>query len=161
MSPETLEGGTAQTKHKTADQSTTSATLSDVDDLWFDVEANMEYSFDFVVPCKSSNAIRGIALAVSCPTLVAPAYIAYRVEIPQSADGTGSVSVGAGTASDDAHLSSGVVAANTVYVARVFGVLKNGSTSGQLRLRFATEITGADSATIMEGAFGTLYPQPV
>jgi hypothetical protein len=160
MSPETLEGGTAQTKHKTADESNSTTTLDDVDDLFFDVEANMEYSYDFVVPYKIAAGAGGLGLALSCPTLTAPAYIAYEAHIPTGLDGTTGLYRGPGTASDDAIQASGAPSANTVYVARIFGVLKNGSNSGQLKLRFKSASAG-NAATIMEGAFGTLYPQPV
>lgn len=152
-------GSVTEARFKIADESNNTTTLDDVNDMSFEVAPNQEYSFEFEVPHKSGATTTGIGLAVSCPTLDGSAYLAYEVQIPSGVDGTSQLYSGAGTASDDVVQAPGVPAADTVLVARVYGVLKNGSNAGQLKLRFKSENTVA--VTIMEGTFGNIFVHPV
>jgi hypothetical protein len=97
----------------------------------------------------------GIALAVSVPA--SPSLISYTADISGFAGDSGNSTYnGMGTASDDAITSMAVVAATTTYMARLWGVLRNGVNAGNLQFRFATEV-GGSAATIRAGAWGRAW----
>lgn len=158
MSPvERTEWGAELSKFLQADQAHTLASLVDVNDLVWDVDANKSYGYDFTVYFKSTAATIGLGLAVSCPASYV--WIAYVADIPISAiDSAGSQLLhGSGIASDDVIQGTAVGAANTVYVARLVGALANGVNAGQLKLRFQLETTPA-TITLLKGTGGSVWP---
>lgn len=139
---------------KPADQAISSTSLTNVTDLVFPVVANSVYSFEFLVPFSSVALTTGIGLAVSCPA--SPALLSYQAEIPFAADGVDATWIGSGTASGDTILSTGVVAINTVYLARLTGVLRNGANAGNLQVQARSEVN-ASAVTVKSGAWGILW----
>jgi hypothetical protein len=157
--PETLEGGTAMVKYKTADESNSTTTLDDVDEMFFDVDPGQEYEFEFDVPYSSAASGTGLGLAISGPAT--PDYLTYSVQIfGVTSDGASASFIGAGTASDDVVQGPSVQQANLVYIARVNGILKNGPNAGQIKLRFKSEIA-ASAVTIKAGCIGKIFPSAV
>lgn len=153
--PLTLEGGTAMVIYKTADQSESGATLVDVTDMVFDVDANTQYEFEFVIPCKTASATTAPNFAVSCPA--SPTFITYTLIAYLGATAS---PLAAGTASDMAIGTASLPSANTVYLDILRGVLVTGANAGQIKLRLKSETAGT-AVTVMAGCTGKLYPQPV
>lgn len=131
----------------------TSTTLANVTGLSFAVAATTCYEFRFLVLFQSAATTTGLKLGVTCPA--SPTAFAYGIRTPIAADGAGGEWQGWGTASGDAVTGTGVQAANTVYVAEVFGVLRTGATSGTLQLQAATEVSNS-GITIKAYSGGTL-----
>lgn len=131
----------------------TSTTVSNATGLSFAVAATTCYEFRFLVLFQSAATTTGLKLGMTCPA--SPTAFAYSVRTPIAADGAGGEWQGWGTTSGDAVTGTGVQAANTVYVAEVFGVLRTGATSGTLQLQAATEV-GNSGITIKAYSGGTL-----
>jgi hypothetical protein len=89
-----------------------------------------------------------------------PVAINYTVEVPIAADGTGGAFQGWGTASLDLVTGTGVQAANTNYVARMYGVLRNGASAGNLTVAFASELTGVNQNILKAGSMCSLLTNP-
>lgn len=139
---------------KSGDQSSTTTSLANVTDLLFAVEAGQVYSFEFWVPFSTPALTTGLGLAVTCPA--SPGLIAYEALIPIANDGTGGTFHGHGTASGDTILSTAVATINTVFLAHLRGVLRNGVNAGNLQLQFRTEIAGS-AASVKQGAWGVCW----
>lgn len=122
--------------------------------LIFAVNANTSYYFDMSILFRSSATGTGIGLSVTVPAAVKA--ISYAADIPIAADGTAGVHHGQGTVSDDVILGTGVEVANTTYMAKLQGMLLNGANSGNIQLRFRSEVQGS-TVTIKAGSFGLLY----
>ncbi|MEN3045304.1 MAG: hypothetical protein ABDH37_08870 [Candidatus Hydrothermales bacterium] len=136
---------------KTTDQSTTSTTLTNVTELFFNVEAGKYYFYEFFLVVSSAAAANGIGLAISYP----PATIStYQVRIPRAGDGTDAEHVGYGTSSDDVVQTPGVPAANVDHIAYVEGIIIPAQ-NGTIQLRFASEGAGT-AVTIRRGSFGRM-----
>jgi hypothetical protein len=116
------------------------------------VAANTAYTFSYHVLFQSAAAGTGIGLAVTGP---AGGTVAYTVETPLGVDGTAYMFMGAGTAYDDFVLSTAVPAANTTYVAHVYGVIHTAGTAGNLSLRFRSEV-GGSTVTVKTDSWGAL-----
>jgi hypothetical protein len=82
--------------------------------------------------------------------------VSYQAEIPFAADGVDGSWIGSGTASGDTILSTGVVAINTVYLARLTGVFRNGANVGNLQVQARSEVN-ASAVTVKSAAWGILW----
>lgn len=145
-----VEWGRLLDARKTADQSSTSTALVNVTDMVFPVETGKAYTFDFFVGFQTAATTTGLGLAVTAPA----GLIAYEASIPLAADGTGGVFHGHGTSSGDLILSTGVQAANTVYVARLYGLCRP-TANGNVQLQFRSEVNGS-AVTAKQGSGGIL-----
>ncbi len=134
---------------KTADQSTTSTTVSNVSGMAFSLRANTEYKYECDVVFRTAATTTGIGLGFSVPSGFS--MLSYTANIPVAADGTGGIMSGWGTANNDMIIGTGVQAANTDYSARVYGTVRTGGTAGNLQLRFRSEI-GSSSVTVRTGS---------
>jgi hypothetical protein len=137
-----------------ADDTTTANTLSSATGLNLTLAANTTYSFDYLILYQSSATNTGLGLAVTGPA--SPNYVSYTVNIPVAADGTGGMFSGWGTAYDDPVVGTGVQAAATTYVARIYGVISTGASGGTLTPRFRSELNGANTLTLKAGSWGAL-----
>lgn len=142
---------------KTADQVLTGTGLLNVTDLSFPVVAGNDYKFAFDVPYTSTTLTNGIGFAMTCPALSAGGYISYGVSIwGLAADGTGSVFHGQGNASGDTVLSTAVAVINSIFHARIDGILSNPSVDGTLQVQGRSEVTSGGT-TIKKAAYGNLF----
>jgi hypothetical protein len=135
-----------------ADDSTTSTSVVSATGLGLALAANTTYTFDYVILFQSSAVGTGIGLALTGPT--SPSFIDYTVNIPIGADGTTAMFSGWGTAYDDPVQGTAVQAANTTYVARIYGVITTGANAGTLTPRFRSE-TGS-AVTVKAGSWGSV-----
>jgi hypothetical protein len=133
---------------KTVDQSTNTTTVQDVTELWFPVEANRTYNFEFVTISSAAATTTGVAHALNYPTA---ATVIAGYTIPTSATAT---SYGVLTT------TSPVIPANsagtTLVRNTIHGTLVTGSTAGTLQLRFASEVN-ASEVVIRAGSYGRLW----
>ena len=154
-----------QTVRKTADQSLSTTTLTNVTDLALPVTIGADHHFEFFVPFTSSAVGTGIGLTVTVPTLGGGGYIAAQSEIGGRVANTAIDTADALTnkphtsfttaSGNNAATSEGVAVISTVYVARIEGVLSNPSASGNIQLQWKSST--AASTTIKKGAFGRMY----
>lgn len=144
--------GVAALVKKTADQANSTVTLANVTDLAFSVAANGVYGFMFVVVYKTAALTTGLRLEMNGPTL-GTGLVHYVAEFSVAANlwhtrHSPTAYGGAGT-------SLAVDLANTNRLARVQGVLRNGTTAGSLSLQFASEVA-TSAVTILAGSWGWL-----
>jgi hypothetical protein len=132
---------------KTADQSTTSASFVNVNDLSFPVEADATYSFRFVVLFNTGTS-DALHLAVNGPA--SPAALRVGCVLPGS---TTAFAFGSVSAYDTSFFNMGT-AANAPRMAIVEGVLVNGPNAGTFALRFRTEVSA--SVTILANSSGEM-----
>lgn len=138
---------------KTADQANSTVTLANVTDLAFSVAAGGVYGFEFLVVYKSAALTTGLRLEMNGPALGA-GLVHYAVDLSVAANvwhtrHSPTAYGGAGT-------SLAVDLANTNRLARVMGVLRNGTTAGSLSLQFASEVA-TSAVTILAGSWGWLF----
>jgi parallel beta-helix repeat protein len=135
---------------KSADQTISAATQTNINDLTYAVLANTDYSFECTIMYSTAATTTGIGLAVTSPA--APTAITYQIRMGGfAADGTAAQYTGVGSASADLVLSTGVVAATTNYPAYISGVLRNGANPGNLQIRGRSEIA-ASNAVFKQGS---------
>lgn len=138
----------------TADQATTSTSLVDITGLSLPMAANADYYFEFFIPYTSGATTNGLGLSVNGPTGLV--WIAGEAHIPFGADGGSSTWHGNITAYEDQVLATGTPAVSpAVHFARISGIIRNGTTPGDLKARFRAEV-GSSSLTIKQGAWGRL-----
>jgi hypothetical protein len=145
--------GPTTVRKTNTDDTTTLTSLGSATGLGLAVAANTTYSFDYFILFQSSAAATGIGLALTGPA--SPNFISYTATIPIAADATTAMFSGWGTAYDDTVLGTAVQATGTTYVARIYGVISTGGTSGTLTPRFRSEING-NTVTIKAGSWGSL-----
>jgi hypothetical protein len=115
------------------------ATLSNINELNFVLQANKTYSFEYKILFQSNaSANTGIALTLSCPA----GLISASVDIPVGNDGAAGAIQGQVTSSGDLVIGTGVQAINTTYVAIISGVVKP-TVSGNFFPQFRSEINGS------------------
>ncbi|MEO0283671.1 MAG: hypothetical protein ABIN17_01170 [candidate division WOR-3 bacterium] len=136
---------------KTQDQSTSSTTLSNVNELFFNVSAGNYYFYEFYLVARTAVAGTGIGIAISYPNATISSYV---VTTPRGADGTDMLWEGCGTSSDDIVQSNQFPSANTDYLIHVYGIIVP-SQDGVLQLRFNSEANGT-AVTIRQGSFGRM-----
>ena len=117
-----------------------STTLADVSSMSVQLAPNSTYRITLYVRFQSAANTTGIRLGLTTPT---GSTISAQVSIPVKADSTSGVLQGSIIASGDSVLGTGVEAANTPYIATIFGVVSTGATGGSLQLRAASEINGS------------------
>lgn len=129
------------------DQALTGTTLADVTDAGIAVDASSNYLFEVFVLYETSTTTTGISLAMTCPA--SPTLFGYNVEIPNLADAGGGDWQGQGTSSGDAVTAPNTPTSSAPFLARIQGILVNGTTAGTLQLQAANE-TG--SSITVKGA---------
>jgi hypothetical protein len=142
--------GLATTAKLTVDRTNNTTSLADVTGLSLAIAANKTYHFKFVVIFRSDTTTTGIKLAVNGPSGFTDLAYQRLLAISTSASG-----YGAARAYDTMGSSTGVDAANANMAAVVEGVVVNGSTAGDLILRFAAETTG--TVKVVAGSCGLLW----
>ena len=146
----TPAGGSGDsTVRLTADRTNNTTSFADCTGLEFAVAASTNYWFDFLIIFQSAATGTGINLSLNGPA--SPTAIVMQKVIPTSlVIGVVHTSraYNVGTA------SAGVDAANQNCIARVSGILLNGSNLGTLIVRFASETT--TQVTIKAGSMGRL-----
>lgn len=127
------------------DRSTAAVAYSNVFGLYFLVEANKTYEFEFSVVYSLSNTTYGADFAVNGPA--APTIIAGQVVGCSAATSLAGREFGA--YDTGAPFSQGIAGWNFVTIQ---GILVNGANAGQLHLRFASEnVLG--TTTVKAGSF--------
>lgn len=136
---------------KPSSQASSVTTLADITGLVVPLIANATYQFEYWLPFRSAALTTGLGLAMNGP--VSPALITYNVSIPFAVDGADAIFEGVGTAYEDVTLSTGVVAINTDYLAKIDGIIRTGAAGGNLAPRVRSEVA-ASAVTIQQGAAG-------
>lgn len=122
----------------TADQTTTGTSASDLNDLTFPIGANETWSFEFFLQtgCSSTG---GIKFALTTPA--GADFRAVADGVSSSATGRTAAVI---TASGALSAAFNKVAITTGYV-RIWGVVTNGATTGNVQLQFASNTSGQTS----------------
>lgn len=130
-----INAGTIANRRKTTDQSTTSTTAVNDNDLSFTVGANETWSFEFnLIVSDNSSGTNGYRTAITVPSGGSINFMAV-------GNGSSNTSVtyenitSAGTLSASGNLFSKGISAGWL---RVSGVVTNGGTSGTVQLQFAS-----------------------
>lgn len=135
---------------KTADQSTTSASLVDITDLTFSIVASGIYTVEaslFVVSGSTSVAV-GVALnGPASPTAVN--YAAYQ------AANTQALNSGGATAYDTVLTPTATPSTSVPHMHFLSGLIRNGANAGTLALRMNTASAGT-SVTVKAGSWARL-----
>jgi hypothetical protein len=122
----------------TADVTNTTVTLADVTGLAFTAAVSTDYDFEFLIAFQTAAITTGLALALNGPGT--PALLACRIEVPISA--ATEIDRHTNTYNTEA-LGTGVDVASVPRLARIVGVLRNGSTAGPVTARFRSEVAGS------------------
>lgn len=149
------------TVRKTADETFSTVTLTNVTNMSFAVAAGQDYRFMFSVPFTAAALTTGIGIGITCPALTG--YISATVTIPRLLDAAGTapassaVYVGQITSSGDSVVADATpVITPAVITATVEGTISNPSASGTLQLQVRTEVA-ASNIVVKRGAYGELY----
>jgi hypothetical protein len=129
---------------------TTTATLSG---LQFNLVAGTTYHYQFNIPWRTGVASCGLRLGLLFP---AATMNTATVMIPISTTGTGYMGMGNIAASGGSITGTSALAANTTYLAQIFGVITP-SSNGTLHTLFSGEVATASGITVMSGAHGLLW----
>jgi hypothetical protein len=131
-----------------ADQSSSSTTLADATGLSVSVAANATYRVDAFVKFSSASVDTGLALGYTLP---ASAVGMVEIAIPSVSTWLSQMTRLITSAQSDSATGNGVPAADTVYTARISGIIKTGATSGALQIRFASEVASS-AVTLKSGS---------
>lgn len=148
------------TVRKTADETFSTVTPTNITNMSFAIAAGQDYYFKFTVPFTSAATTTGLGLALTSPALTG--YLAATVTIPRLLDTAGTapassaVYVGQITSSGDSVVADATPAITVVHIAVVEGILSNPSASGTLQLQARTEVA-ASNIVVKKGAYGELY----
>jgi len=130
---------------------TTTATLSG---LQFNLTAGTTYQYQFNVPWQTQLVSNGIKLGLLFP---AATMNTATVMIPVSTSGTAYMGMGNIAASGGSLTGTSALAANTTYLAQIFGTLTP-SSNGTLHVYFSAETNNTSGVTVMSGANALLWP---
>lgn len=137
----------------TSDVQTTSTSLSDITGLSFNIEANKKYLVQFFIVFQTAATTTGAFFSINGPS--SPTLVNALVETPQGAVGTDMYRTQPVVNYDGGATATAIDAANTNRLARITAVIINGSNSGTLIARFATEVSGS-AVTVKAGSCGIL-----
>lgn len=143
----TVTGAVVQAANETA----TTATLANVDDLVFAVASGTTYYFRYAILFSSDTATIGIKLGLTCPAFTS---FTASARIPVATDGTAAEFQGQITFSGASVTGTAVPTAGGIYLAVVEGIIRP-SASGSLQCQFAAETTGG-TVTVYAGSSGTI-----
>lgn len=148
----TSSGGGPSVAHLTANLiSNTNASLTALPGLTFSLLSGVYYSFQYTILFRSPATTTGIGLTVTVPAFTS---FGATARIPNAADGVSGSFQGWITASNDVVQGTAVQAANTDYVAEIYGTILP-SANGNITPAFHTEIT-ASNVTVRQGSLGQL-----
>ncbi len=133
-------GESEQTVILTADRTNTTTSFADITDLTFTPLANKTYVFEAWLILQSNTALTGIKFAGNGPA--SPTAYVMNAHIPIALTLYASDSNMASRAYDTGTPSVSVDTINSNLLAKIDGVLVNGSNSTAFTLRFAAETTG-------------------
>lgn len=142
---------------KAADETRSVTTLADVASLSLNMAANGKYFVEFFLIYSSAVLTTGLKVSLNGPaggTVAAAAEIVGR-----TADSGNTSWHGMINAYDDAVTADSVAVIDSRYIARIWGVVLNGSTAGALAARFASEVA-ATAVTVYAGSWGRLEVLP-
>lgn len=136
----------------TADVSNSTVTLADVTGLSFAMLASTDYEFEFLLPFTSPALTTGIAVALNGPGTPSLLAVELRVPISASTEVIRYTNLYATEA-----LGTAVDVINVPRLARMRGIVRNGTTAGSLTARFRSEV--AASAVVVKAGALVLYQQ--
>ena len=142
-----------QYKMQLASQTMIAAT--NITDLVYAMSANTTYYFDCMIVFKTTATTLGMGLAVTVPS----GNIFYTAQIPFAAAGAGGEWGGSGTASAAFITSTAILAAETYYVARLFGISQCAATPGNLQIQAKGEVA-TSQVTIFGGSICSFLNNP-
>lgn len=134
-----------------SDQVRTLNTFANVAGLSVPVLADKDYFVEFEIIFRTAATGTGIAFAVDGPA--SPAAVVVQGAIPTGPTAAQFVHA---RAYNSGQASSGVDAANSDMFATITCVLRNGPNSGDLVLRFASEVNGS-AVTVKAGSFARYH----
>lgn len=123
----------------------------DATGLSFAVAASKTYHFEFYVLYTAAATTTGLFLGVTGPA--SPTAIAYEVRLPFNAATTSSRNL---TAYEGGTTGTGSASATDSMLAKMTGILVNGSNAGTLQVRFQTEVP-TFAVVIKAGSGGRLW----
>jgi hypothetical protein len=132
----------------TGDVTNSTTTFADVTELTFSATANKDYIFEAWLIFQSNTATTGIKFAVNGPA--SPVAVVMNAHIPIGLTLYASDSMMASRAYNTGTASASVDTINANLLAHIVGILRNGSTTGNLTVRFAAETTG--TVKVMTGS---------
>lgn len=138
-------------KTKTATQESSVVTLADVSDLTWAVDANKTYRITWVGAISTTGSGNGATLAIKGPS--GATFVSARISIASSETARREETV---SAYEDEVTQLTAIGA-TPQTFSVEALVVNGSTSGTVALRFASEVAAGATATIAAGAWSTLH----
>jgi hypothetical protein len=121
----------------TGDVTNSTTTFANITGLTFTIGVNEDFIFEAWVIFQSNTATTGIKFAVNGPA--SPTAVVIQTRIPISLV---SITLGGARAYDSGTASASVDTINSNLLARVVGIIRNGSTAGTFAIRFAAETTG-------------------
>lgn len=131
---------------KSADQAFSTTTLVDVTDLSAPLLAGEECEFAVDLVFSSAATTTGIRVAFN-----GPGTPALFVAVTEPMVTSTSWPPQHHTAYNQGTATAGVTAANTNYLVRARGILRNGATAGNLTVRVASEVAGS-AVTVRQGS---------
>jgi hypothetical protein len=134
----------------TANVTTSSTAFSDVTGLTFALDASKDYYFKFVLHHSSSATTVGIRFGVNGP--LSPTSLRVGGLVPIS---TVAANYGSQTAYDTAIFAS-TTGTNVAVMSIIEGVIRNGSSTGNLACRVAAET--AATVTVLANSHGFCVP---
>lgn len=129
----------------TGDVTNATSSFADATGLTFSILASKDYVFEAWVLFQSDTATTGIALGVNGPA--SPTSVTIQTQIPISLV---AVTAGGARAYDSGTATASVDTINVNLLAKISGIIRNGSNAGTLAIRFAAETTG--TVKVMTGS---------
>jgi len=128
-------------KTSASQTNSSNATLVNVTDLGFSVQAGFKYYIEMTIVFQTVNGNTGFALALGSPN-GATGTIAAQVNLPVAGDGTAALYTGSISSLGDVVTGSGVPAANVNHIANIKGVF-DCANAGTILPQFRSEINGS------------------
>jgi len=147
--------GISLTEIVASNQQSTSTTLGDISDLLIPIVANGVYLIDCIVTFQSAATTTGINLGINTPTGCVNK-IEITVSVNQNAASAAQLRFFMPNSGVSWNLGNivgtGVLTINSNQSARITGVIANGSTAGNCKIQFATEVSGS-AVTVQSGSY--------
>ena len=135
--------------------SQTMVSATNITELFTPVLANTTYFFDCYILFRTSATTLGAGFAATTPS----GNIFYTAQIPFATAGAGGEWGGSSQASGSFITSTAILAANTVYVARLFGINQCGGTPGNLQIQAKGELA-TSQVTLEQGGMCSFLTNP-
>lgn len=132
---------------KPSDESVTSSTLQDDDDLSVTLAASSSYAFEFLIFGTLVGATEGIKFAVGGTAGVS----ALKAQIELWDDTTGLLVKSGRVTAFDSTIGSTILAADNIF-GRIHGTITTTGSGGTFKLRWAQNADGGDNTTVQAGS---------